>query len=241
LAKNNSSILHIDSVSVSYGRIEALRNINLKIEKGEFVTLIGANGSGKSTLLKAILGLHHPSQGTILFMGSDITRLSTEKIVASGIALVPEGRGVLPLMTVEENLELGAYHYKGNVDEKLEAVFARFPILRERRGQQAGTLSGGEQQMLAIARAMMAVPRLLMMDEPSLGLAPLIVMELFNTIGQLKAEGYTILLSEQNALKALVYADRGYVFEVGSVMLEGTAQELTDNAQVRAAYLGGAA
>ena len=232
-------LLHINSISVSYGRIDALRDVNIHIKQGEFVTLIGANGSGKSTLLKAILGLQRASKGSIMFMGRDITRSSTESIVAQGISLVPEGRGVLPLMTVEENLELGAYHLKGNIGDKLEAVFARFPILRERRAQKAGTLSGGQQQMLAIARGMIATPKILMMDEPSLGLAPIIVTELFNTIGKLKREGFTILLSEQNALKALAYADRGYVFEVGSVVLEGTAQELIDNAQVRAAYLGG--
>lgn len=232
-------LLHINSISVSYGRIDALRDVNIHIKQGEFVTLIGANGSGKSTLLKAILGLQRASKGSIMFMGRDITRSSTESIVAQGISLVPEGRGVLPLMTVEENLELGAYHLKGNIGDKLEAVFARFPILRERRAQKAGTLSGGQQQMLAIARGMIATPKILMMDEPSLGLAPIIVTELFNTIGKLKREGFTILLSEQNALKALAYADRGYVFEVGSMVLEGTAQELIDNAQVRAAYLGG--
>ena len=174
-------------------------------------------------------------------MGRDITRASTESIVAQGISLVPEGRGVLPLMTVEENLELGAYHLKNNVSEKLRIVLDRFPILGERKNQQAGTLSGGQQQMLVIARAMMAAPKLLMMDEPSLGLAPIIVSELFNTIGQLKVEGYTILLSEQNASKALASADRGYVFEVGRVVLQGAAQDLIHNATVRQAYLGEAA
>jgi branched-chain amino acid transport system ATP-binding protein len=173
-------------------------------------------------------------------MGQDITLKSTDSIVASGISVVPEGRGVLPLMSVMENLQLGAYHLKGDINEHLTRVFDRFPVLAKRRNQPAGTLSGGEQQMLAIGRALMGSPKLLLMDEPSLGLAPIIVSELFHIIEDLNKEGYTIILSEQNARKALQCADRAYVFEVGRIVLEGTAQELASNPKVRQAYLGGA-
>jgi len=237
--KNSPLMLKVENLSVSYDRIEALRQVSLQIEKGELIALIGANGSGKSTTLKAILGLKQANRGTIIFMGRDITKRSVENIVASGIALVPEGRGILQLMTVSENLDLGAYHRKDDISKDLKAVFDRFAVLHERRNQLAGTLSGGEQQMLAIARAMMASPRLLMMDEPSLGLAPLIVTHLFGTIVELKKDGYTILLAEQNVGKALRCADRSYVFEVGKIVLEGAAQELINNEMVRQAYLGG--
>jgi len=191
-------------------------------------------------MISAVLGIAPVKSGTIRFMGQDITGKTTDTIVASGISVVPEGRGLLPLMTVLENLQLGAYHVKGDITRYLERAFDRFPVLAERKSQPAGTLSGGQQQMLALARALMSSPKLLMMDEPSLGLAPLAVNELFEMIDDLKKEGQTILLSEQNARKALQYADRGYVFEVGNVVLEGTAQELTGNPQVRYAYLGGA-
>jgi branched-chain amino acid transport system ATP-binding protein len=231
-------MLNVEDLSVSYGRIEALKRVSLNVEKGELIALIGANGSGKSTTLKAILGVKTPHQGKILFMGRDITQKSVESIVASGIALVPEGRGILQLMTVAENLELGAYHRKDDLTQDLQSIFDRFPILRERKNQMAGTLSGGEQQMLAIARAMMASPKLLMMDEPSIGLAPLIVTHLFQTIVDLKRDGYTILLAEQNVHKTLRCADRGYVFEMGNVVLEGSAQDLIRQEAVRQAYLG---
>lgn len=240
MVKNNS-ILKVENLSVSYGNIIAIRQANLEINNGEVVALIGANGAGKSTLLAAILGVTRAKSGTIWFMGHDITQKSTDSIVASGISVVPEGRGVLPLMSVMENLQLGAYHIKGNINERLNQVFDRFPVLAERRDQSAGTLSGGEQQILAIGRALMGSPKLLMMDEPSLGLAPLLVSELFHIVESLKREGQTILLSEQNARKALKVADRAYVFEVGSIVLEGATRDLVDDPRVRQAYLGGAA
>jgi len=240
LAQKRSNILKVESLSASYGHVSAIRQVSLEVNEGELVALIGANGAGKSTLISAVLGIAPVKSGTIRFMGQDITGKTTDTIVASGISVVPEGRGLLPLMTVLENLQLGAYHVKGDITRYLERAFDRFPVLAERKSQPAGTLSGGQQQMLALARALMSSPKLLMMDEPSLGLAPLAVNELFEMIDDLKKEGQTILLSEQNARKALQYADRGYVFEVGNVVLEGTAQELTGNPQVRYAYLGGA-
>jgi branched-chain amino acid transport system ATP-binding protein len=239
LAQKRGNILKVENLSASYGRVSAIRQVSLEVNEGELVALIGANGAGKSTLISAVLGIAPVKSGTIRFMGQDITGKSTDSIVASGIAVVPEGRGLLPLMTVLENLQLGAYHVKGDITRYLERAFDRFPVLAERKSQPAGTLSGGQQQMLALARALMSSPKLLMMDEPSLGLAPLAVNELFEMIDDLKKEGQTILLSEQNARKALQYADRGYVFEVGNIVLEGTAQELTGNPQVRYAYLGG--
>jgi branched-chain amino acid transport system ATP-binding protein len=239
LAKNRESILKVENLSVSYGRISAIRQVSLEVNKGECVALLGANGAGKSTLMAAVLGVSRAISGTIRFMGHDITHKSTDNIVASGISVVPEGRGILPLMSVMENLQLGSYHLKGDSNELLNRMFDRFPILSKRRGQPAGTLSGGEQQMLSIARALMGAPKLLLMDEPSLGLAPILVSKLFDTVVELKNEGYTIILAEQNARKALKCADRAYVFEVGRVVLEGTAQELTNNPKVRQAYLGG--
>lgn len=238
--ENKNNILKIENISVSYGRISALRQVNLEVNKGELVALIGANGAGKSTLIAAVLGVARVKSGIIRFMGHDITRRPTDSIVASGISVVPEGRGILSLMTVMENLQLGAYHLKGNVNERLNWVFERFAVLASRKNQQAGTLSGGEQQMLAIARALMGSPRLLLMDEPSLGLAPLLVSEVFNMIADLKKEGYTMILCEHNARKALECADRAYVFEVGNIVLEGTAKELIGNPKVRQAYLGSA-
>jgi branched-chain amino acid transport system ATP-binding protein len=239
LAKNDAPLLRIEALSVSYGPIAALRGITLEIREGELVALIGANGAGKSTLLKAVLGIQRALSGRITYNGRDITQTSVDHIVASGISIVPEGRGVLSEMTIAENLELGAYHRKDGVSEGLEQVFERFPVLRERKDQKAGTLSGGEQQMLVIARSIMANPKLILMDEPSLGLAPIIVNKVFNIIAGLKAQGYTILLAEQNAEKALKCADRGYVFELGEIVLQGTSQELITNARVRVAYLGG--
>ena len=239
MAKNSQEVLNIKNLSVSYGHIRAVKGVSLKVNEGEIVALIGANGAGKTTVLRAVLGIQPADSGTILFMGRNITRASTDKLVAAGISLVPEGRGLLPLMTTMENLELGAYHIKGDNSKYFKRVFDRFPILYERRDQQAGTLSGGQQQMLCIARALIINPKLLVMDEPSLGLAPIVVNELFRTIVDLNKEGYTILLSEQNARKSLECTNRGYVFETGNIALEGTAQELMNNPAVRQAYLGG--
>ena len=237
MAKNN--ILKVEDISVSYGPVRALRHVSLEVNEGELVALIGANGAGKSTLLETVLGINRVDSGTISFMGEDITRTPTERIVASGICLIPEGRGILPLMTVLENLQLGAYHLKADINQYLEGVSHRFPVLGERSKQMAGTLSGGEQQMLSVGRGLMSSPKLMMLDEPSLGLSPVAVAELFKIIVDLNKEGYTILLSEQNARKALQYAHRGYVFETGSIVLSGTAQELASDPRVRQAYLGG--
>jgi branched-chain amino acid transport system ATP-binding protein len=240
LVENSQALLKVNELSVSYGHIRALRNVNLEINKGEFVCLIGANGAGKSTLIAAIIGLVHASTGDVHYQGRDITHKSTESIVASGISVVPEGRGIFPLMTVTENLQLGAFHIKGKLTSHFEQVFERFPILSQRKNQLAGTLSGGEQQMLAIGRGLMGDPVILVLDEPSLGLAPLAVKELFNILNKLKSSGQTILLSEQNARKALQYADRAYVFEVGQVVLEGNSQEIINNPRINEAYLGAA-
>lgn len=235
----NSSVLAIEHLFVSYGRISAVRDVSLKAHEGEIVGLIGANGAGKSTVMKAVLGVQPGNGGTIHFLGRDITRMSTEKIVASGVAYVPEGGGVLPFMTILENLQLGAIHYKGDVGTRLKTVFERFPILQARQGQMAGTLSGGERQMVAVGRALMSAPKLVMLDEPSLGLAPKIVAEVFDIVTELKKAGYTILLSEQNARKTLQCADRAYVLQTGGVTLEGTGRELLDNPDVQRAYLSG--
>jgi branched-chain amino acid transport system ATP-binding protein len=239
LATSKVNVLKIQDLSVSYGHVSAIRNISLEVNEGELVALIGANGAGKSTLIASILGVVRAQNGTIWFMGEDITRKSTDRIVASGISVAPEGRGILPLMTVLENLQLGAYHLKADYRNNLAKMLERFPILAKRSSQLAGTLSGGEQQMLSIARALMASPKLLLLDEPSLGLAPIIVNELFNIIAALRKEGYTVILAEQNARKSLKYADRAYVFEVGHIAFEGTAHEVADNPKVRQAYLGG--
>ena len=239
MEKNNSFLLRVKDLSISYGNIIAIREINLKVEKGEIVTLIGANGAGKSTLVKGILGIQRPSRGSISFLGQDITWTTVDRIVASGIVLVPEGRGIVMEMTVMENLELGAYHRREGVLVSMEQVFEQFPILRERKHQKAGLLSGGQQQMLAIGRALMADPVLIMMDEPSLGLAPILVHQVFEIIAGLKKSGHTILLAEQNARKAVQIADRGYVFEKGRIILEGPSQDLIHNEMVSKAYLGG--
>ena len=237
MAKNN--ILKVDDISVSYGPVKALSHVSLEVNEGEVVALIGANGSGKSTLLETVLGINRVNEGTITFMGKDITRMPTERIVASGMCLVPEGRGILSLMTVLENLQLGAYHLKADINQYLERVSYRFPILGERSKQMAGTLSGGEQQMLSIGRGLMSAPKLMMLDEPSLGLSPVLVTELFEIIVDLNREGYAILLAEQNARKALGCAQRAYVFETGSIVLSGEGQELASHPGVRQAYLGG--
>lgn len=239
MVRNEEAILRLERVSVAYGRNEAVREISLEVWPGELVTLLGANGSGKSTVLKAILGLQPVRRGRIHLLGRNVTRMPAEKIVALGAALVPEGRGVLGPMSVAENLELGAYHRREDLADSYRDVYRRFPILEERKNQQAGTLSGGQQQMLVIARAMMAAPKLLLLDEPSLGLAPIIVTELFRTIGRLKEDGYTIVLSEQNARQALTVADRGYVFETGRIIMAGPTAELSESDTIRRAYLGG--
>lgn len=234
-----SNILRVEDLHVSYGPIRALRGVSIEVNRGEIVVLIGANGAGKTTLVETILGITPVEKGCIYFMGEEITQKKTEYVVASGLCLIPEGRGILPLMSVMENLQLGAHHVKGDMDKNLELVYRCFPVLKERSRQMAGTLSGGEQQMLSVGRGLMSAPHLMMLDEPSLGLAPTVMKELFRTIGELNSAGYTILLSEQNARQALQCAHRGYVFETGEIVLSGAAEELMDNKRVQQAYLGG--
>lgn len=239
-----ASLLEVRNLHVYYGRIQALKGVSLDVNEGEIVAIIGANGAGKTTLLRAISGLLPAREGDILLEGHSIRGLPPERIVALGIAHVPERRQLFTTMSVIDNLILGAYYRyrrrepRTKVQEDLEAVFSIFPILRERQHQRAGTLSGGQQQMLAIGRALMARPRLLLLDEPSLGLAPLLVRELFRVIAQLRERGVTVLLVEQNARAALRVADRGYVLETGTVALSGTAEELSANPEVRHSYLG---
>jgi len=236
------SLLTVNNLQVSYGGIEALKGISFTVESGQIVTLIGANGAGKSTTLRAISGLVPVKAGGITFDGREITSLVTSSIVKEGIVMVPEGRRVFPNLTVMENLRIGAFLRKdqAEINASVDYVFERFPRLQERHWQLAGTLSGGEQQMLAVGRALMARPRLLMMDEPSLGLAPLVVKEIFGIIGRLREEGITILLIEQNANAALHAADYGYVLETGRITLEDTGTALLNNQSVRDAYLGSA-
>lgn len=233
-------MLHIRDLHTYYGHVHALRGVSIDIEEGEIVTLIGSNGAGKSTLLNTISGLVPQTSGTIEFLGEDIGSKSSEEIVRIGIAQAPEGRRVFPRSSVQDNLEMGAYIRKdaSKVHEDIAAMMDRFPILRERRNQMAGTLSGGEQQMLTIARALMARPKLLMLDEPSLGLMPTIVQDIFRLIREIHSDGTTILLVEQNARKALAVADKAYVLETGEVVLQGPAEELQRSDQVRKAYLG---
>ncbi len=234
-------MLQIESVKVSYGAIEAVKGVSLEVRAGEVVTIIGANGAGKSTLLKSIVGLESVAEGRVLIDGNDCTRVPAHQRVGLGVALSPEGRGVFPDQTVRENLMLGAYSRRSDkafVDRAIEREFARFPRLKERQHQPSGTLSGGEQQMLAIARALMSEPRLLLLDEPSLGLAPLIIKDIFDAIRQLRSSGLTILLVEQMAKQALGVADRAYVLETGRITLEGSGRELLDNPKVKSAYLG---
>jgi branched-chain amino acid transport system ATP-binding protein len=227
-------------VSVAYDGIQALREVSLVVGEGEVVTLIGANGAGKSTTLRATSGLVRPQSGRVLFDGQDVTGMSAHLIVARGMSMAPEGRGVFANLTVLENLEMGAYlvNGRGQVKQHLEKAFTLFPRLRERSAQRAGTLSGGEQQMLAIGRALMSRPKLLLLDEPSLGLAPLVCQTIFSTIDEIKASGTTVLLVEQNANAALKHSDRGYVLETGTVVLEGQAAEIVKDPRVREAYLG---
>jgi branched-chain amino acid transport system ATP-binding protein len=234
-------MLKVDGINVYYGNIQALKGVSLQINQGEIVTLIGANGAGKSTLLKAISGLLKPKQGDILYEDNSIAGKAAQWIVKQGISHVPEGRRVFANMSVEENLELGAFlrKDKDGMRQDFEKVYQLFPRLLERRKQQAGTLSGGEQQMLAMGRALMARPRLLLLDEPSMGLAPLLVKTIFRIIEEINATGTTILLVEQNAHMALSVADRAYVIETGRVVLSGTAEELNASDQVKTAYLGG--
>ncbi len=232
-------MLKIEDIHVFYGAIHAIKGVSFEVGEGEIVALIGANGAGKSTILKTISGLMHPRSGKIEFMGRDITHMDAHKLVHQGLAHVPEGRRIFLQMTVQENLEMGAYSQKGVSREDLDRMFQLFPRLQERRKQIAGTLSGGEQQMLAMSRALMSHPKLLMLDEPSMGLAPILVDQIFAIIKQLHADGTTILLVEQNASKALQVADRAYVLETGKITLSGTGAELSQSDEVRKAYLGG--
>jgi branched-chain amino acid transport system ATP-binding protein len=234
------TVLEVEAIHTYYGTIEALKGISLEVREGEIVTLIGANGAGKSTTLRSINGLNHPRNGTIRFMGEDITHAAPHKVVKRGISQSPEGRKLFSRMSVEENLEMGAFQRSGHAEiaADKEHVFELFPRLKERLHQKAGTLSGGEQQMCAIGRAMMARPKLLMLDEPSMGLAPIFVDRIFETIVEINKEGTPVLLVEQNALMALDVANRGYVLETGKVALEGTAKELAANEDVKKAYLG---
>ncbi|WP_395026054.1 ABC transporter ATP-binding protein [Comamonas odontotermitis] len=234
-------MLKLDSVKVSYGAIEAVKGVDLEVRAGEVVTIIGANGAGKSTLLKSIAGLEPLQDGKIFIGGKDCSQVAPHQRVGLGVAMSPEGRGVFADQTVRENLMLGAYSRRGApraIEDAMEREFNRFPRLRERQHQLSGTLSGGEQQMLAIARALMSEPKLLLLDEPSLGLAPLIIKDIFDAIRQLRHSGLTILLVEQMAKQALGVADRAYVLETGLITLEGTGRELLNDPKVKAAYLG---
>jgi branched-chain amino acid transport system ATP-binding protein len=237
---SNGSVLELKSIETYYGTIRALKGVNLEVRAGEIVTLLGANGAGKTTTLRSINGLNRPRRGSIVFEGRDITALPAHGIVRLGISQSPEGRKLFPRMTVVENLEMGAFQRsdRATIKEDMERVFALFPRLAERRTQKAGTMSGGEQQMCAIGRAMMARPKLLMLDEPSMGLAPIFVERIFETIVEINQQGTPILLVEQNALMALEVANRGYVLETGFVVLEGSAADLKTNEQVRKTYLG---
>jgi branched-chain amino acid transport system ATP-binding protein len=234
------SILTVDNVHTYYGNIHALKGITLNIEKGEIVTLIGGNGAGKTTTLRTISGLLQPREGSIQLDGQDLIKYKAHEIVYKGISMVPEGRGIFARLSVTENLEMGAYsrNNKQEVDKNMERVFKLFPRLKERRSQVAGTLSGGEQQMLATGRALMASPTVLLMDEPSMGLAPVLVELIFDTIQQINKEGTTILLVEQNALMALSIANRGYVLQTGEIVISDTAENLKKNPTVQKAYLG---
>lgn len=233
-------ILKVEDIHVYYGSIHAVKGVSFEVNEGEIVTLIGANGAGKSTVLNTISGLLHPKNGRILFEGKDIRGIDAHKIVRHGLAQVPEGRHVFLQMTVEENLEMGAYtQSKSTIEPGIEDVYRRFPRLAERHKQIAGTLSGGEQQMLAMGRALMSKPKLLMLDEPSMGLAPILVEQIFDIIKELHQSGTTILLVEQNAQAALAVADRAYVLETGKIFLSGTGAELIASDEVRKAYLGG--
>ncbi len=235
-----TNVLELNDIHTYYGAIHALKGVSLRVGVGEIVTLIGANGAGKSTTLRSINGLNHPKQGTISFQGEDITNASPHTIVKNGIAQSPEGRRLFPRMTVTENLEMGAFQRtdRENFSSDMDRVFELFPRLFERKAQKAGTMSGGEQQMCAIGRALMARPKLLLLDEPSMGLAPIFVEKIFEIVIEINQQGTPVLLVEQNALMALDIANRGYVLETGKVALEGPAAELKVNERVRKAYLG---
>lgn len=234
----SEKILEIKDLSVNFGGIKAVNDISFYVEKGKIITLIGANGAGKSTILRSIAGTVKPKNGEIIFEDENILGLSPDKIVSRGVTLVPEGRKVFPNLTVLENLKIGAYLRKDNLSDDVEYIYSLFPRLKERHWQLAGTLSGGEQQMLAVGRALMARPKLIMMDEPSLGLAPLVVKDIFNIIKTINESGITVLLIEQNANMALKIADYGFVIETGNIILSGTGEELLKNESVKEAYLG---
>ena len=235
------SMLKVENLSVHYGIIQAVRDVSFEVNEGEVVSLIGANGAGKTTILRTLSGLVRPSAGKIQFLGKEIQKLPAQKIVAAGLSQVPEGRHVFPGLTVMENLEMGAFLKKNREENQanLKKVFSRFPRLEERKNQDAATLSGGEQQMLAMGRALMSTPKLLLLDEPSMGLAPIFIQEIFDIIQDIQKQGTTVLLIEQNANKALAISDRGYVLETGEIVLSGTGKELAASDEVRKAYLGG--
>lgn len=233
-------MLEVENLSVRYGMIQAVHDISFQVNQGEIVTLVGANGAGKTTILRTISGLVRARSGHILFEQQEINKKAPQKIVAKGLSQVPEGRHVFRGLTVYENLEMGAFLQKDKQQkEAFEQVFAKFPVLKERKNQDAATLSGGEQQMLAMGRALMSKPKLLLLDEPSMGLAPIFIKEIFSTIEEIKKQGTTVLLIEQNAQMALSIADRGYVLESGKIVLQGTGTELADSDEVKKAYLGG--
>ena len=234
-----ATMLKVENINVYYGAIHAVKDVSFCVEEGEVVTLIGANGAGKSTILKTVSGMLHARTGSIEFMGENISHTEAHKLVYKGLAHVPEGRRIFQQMTVLENLEMGAFIHKNPTKEELDDIFERFPRLKERRSQVAGTLSGGEQQMLAMGRALISHPKLLMLDEPSMGLAPILVEQIFDIIKELHKAGTTILLVEQNAEMALQVADRAYVLETGSVAMSGTGAELADSDAIKKAYLGG--
>ncbi len=232
-------LLELEDIHVHYGKIEAIKGISLEVDEGEIVTLIGANGAGKTTTLQMISGLRSVSSGRLRFNGDDITSMPGYKRVVAGIGQAPEGRGIFPGMTVEENLYMGAYARKGNLSKEIAEVYDLFPRLAERKRQLGGTMSGGEQQMLAIGRALMAQPKVLLLDEPSMGLAPMLVQQIFSIIQEINARGTTVLLVEQNAQQALQIGDRAYVLETGRIVKSAAASELLNDPQVKAAYLGG--
>ena len=234
-----AEILNIENINVYYGQSHALKDVSLKVNEGEIVALIGANGAGKTTTLRTVSGLLRSKTGSIKFMGNDISHTEAHKLVSMGVAHVPEGRHVFLQMTVQENLEMGAYTNSANLKEGLEDVYERFPRLKHRMNQIAGALSGGEQQMLAMGRALMSKPKLMMLDEPSMGLAPILVQQIFDIVKELNKAGTTILLVEQNAEMALEIADRAYVLETGKIKLSGTGKELAQSDEIKKAYLGG--
>ena len=232
-------LLKVSGIETYYGKIQALKGVSLEVEQGKIVTILGANGAGKTTTMKSIAGLLKPKTGKIEFLGKDVTGLRPDQLLKQGIALVPEGRAILSGMSVMENLEMGAYQRKDkDIEKDIENVMKQFPILKERKDQLGGTLSGGQQQMLAIARALLSRPKLLLLDEPSMGLAPLIVADIFRIIREIKDEGTTVLLVEQNAKQALKVADYGYVMETGKIIIEGNAKDLLNDPGVVEAYLG---